>query len=206
MHRTLPVLQKWRTAVRLKSKQMSEKTNVHPDALFQGYPLWKLRTMVASTPALTHTMASVWVKNLNGSENASNVHLENHESCCSLRFLTRTRWRMSSAAPRGTLLPEKPRFYLRREQEATGGAGSLRQQPVCAVHLLPSAVTAAQEASDVQHGSRSLTLCLTALHLHVSSQSNPRLHSNRATGKQDQACPRRGAAFNCSNKVLLQNR
>lgn len=109
------------------------------------------------------------------------------------------------SSPRHTL-PEKPRFYLRHEQEATGGAGSRRHQPVCAVHLLPSAVTAAQKASDVQHGSRSLTLCLTALHLHVSSQSSPRLCSNRATGKQDQACPRRGAACNCSNKVSLQNR
>lgn len=72
MRRAFPVVQKWRTAVRLKSKQMSEKTNVHPNVLFQSSPLWKLRTMAASTPALTHNGVRLGL-NQNGRENTSGL-------------------------------------------------------------------------------------------------------------------------------------
>lgn len=120
-------MHKWRTAVRLKSKQMSEKTNVHQNVLFQSSLLWKLRTMAASTPALTHNGVRRGL-NQNGSENTSGLlglsfesnisagaaftdglrarfHRETYwESCCwvvTMWASRRTHWRMSPAAPPG---------------------------------------------------------------------------------------------------------
>lgn len=144
------------------------------------------------------------------------------ESCCSLRFLTRTRWKTSSAAPCGRLFLEKHGsiwgtscqtmpFNSRRPQvNLTAFDTSQCVQCICSrvqwqLHKRPQTCAARVSLTDAAPA-----LCLTALHRHIFSKfsKQPQIvfTSNRVTGKQDQACPRRGAAFNCSNKtVSLQN-